>query len=125
MGFDNNWKLNRPWLECVENSMKCFLCTRHNMKNVWATIGCVSLRLDKIKEHESSTDHINSVAIEADQNNASKCTENMNNEVQNAIGDAIKVPYFMVQKNLPLDLFSSLMDLIVELGGDNLKKLIF
>jgi hypothetical protein len=49
----------------------------------------------------------------------------MNNEVQNAIGDAIKVPYFMVQNNLPLDLFSSLMDLIVELGGDNLKKLIF
>ena len=35
------------------------------MKNVWATTGCVSLRLDKIKEHESSTDHINSVAIEA------------------------------------------------------------
>ena len=40
------------------------------------------LRLDKIKEHESSTDHINSVAIEADQNNVSKCTENMNNEKQ-------------------------------------------
>ena len=48
----------------------------------------------------------------------------MNNEAQNAIGDAIKV-HFMVQKNLPLDLFSSLVDLIVELGGDNLKKLIF
>jgi hypothetical protein len=47
------------------------------------------------------------------------------NEAQNAIGDAIKVLYFMVQKNLPLDLFSSLVDLIVELGGDNLKKLIF
>jgi hypothetical protein len=68
VGFDNNWKLNRPWLECVENSMKCVLCTRHNMKNVWATTGCVSLRLDKIKEHESSTDHINSVSIEVDQN---------------------------------------------------------
>jgi hypothetical protein len=25
----------------------------------------------------------------------------------------------MVQKNLPLDLFSSLVDLIVELGGDH------
>jgi hypothetical protein len=36
VGFDNNWKLNRPWLECVENSMKCFLCTRHNMKNVYS-----------------------------------------------------------------------------------------
>jgi hypothetical protein len=95
------------------------------MKNVWATTGCVSLRLDKIKEHESSTDHINSVAIEADQNNVSKCTKNMNNEAQNAICDAIKVLYFMVQDNLPLDLFSSLVDLIVELGGDNMKKLIF
>jgi hypothetical protein len=47
----------------------------------------------------------------------------MNNEAQNAISDAIKVLYFMVQKNLPLDLFSSLVHLIVELGGDNLKKL--
>ena len=47
------------------------------------------------------------------------------NKAQNAIGDAIKVLYFMVQKNLPLDLFSSLVDLIVELGGDILKKLIF
>jgi hypothetical protein len=28
----------------------------------------------------------------------------------------------MVQDNLPLDLFSSLVDLIVELGGDNLKE---
>ena len=65
------------------------------------------LRLDKIKEHESSTDHINSVAIETDQNNASKCTKNMNSEAQNAIGDAIKVLYFMVQDNLPLDLFST------------------
>ena len=60
---------------------------------------------DKIKKHESRTDHINSVAIEADQNNASKFTENMNNEAQNAI----KVLYFMVQKNLPLDLISSLV----------------
>jgi hypothetical protein len=34
----------------------------------------------------------------------------MNNEAQNAIGDAIKVQYFMVQKNLPLDLFKSLGD---------------
>jgi hypothetical protein len=49
----------------------------------------------------------------------------MNNEAQNAIGDAINVVCFMVQNNLPLDLFSSLVDLIVELGGDNLKKLIF
>ena len=48
--------------------------------------------------------------------------ENMKNEAQNAIGDAIKVLHFMVQNNLPLDLFSSLVDLIVELGGDNLKK---
>ena len=47
----------------------------------------------------------------------------MNNEAQNAIDDAIKVLYFMVQKNLPLDLFSSLVDLIAELGGDNWKKL--
>ena len=29
----------------------------------------------------------------------------MNNEAQNAIGDAIKVLYFMVQNNLPLDVF--------------------
>jgi hypothetical protein len=48
--------------------------------------------------------------------------ENMKNEAQNAIADAIKVLHFMVQNNLPLDLFSSLVDLIVELGGDNLKK---
>jgi hypothetical protein len=39
------------------------------------------------------------------------------NEAQNAIDDAINVLYFMVQNNLPLDLFSSLVDLIVELGG--------
>ena len=45
----------------------------------------------------------------------------MNNEAQNAIDDAIKVLYFMVQKNPPL--FSSLVDLIAELGGDNWKKL--
>jgi hypothetical protein len=89
------------------------------------TCGSIQHLVSHHKEHESSTDHTNSVAIEADQNNASKCTENMNNEEQNAIGDAIKVLYFLVQKNLPLDLFSSLVDLIVELGGDNLKKLIF
>ena len=54
-----------------------------------------------------------------------KCIVTPLKEAQNAIGDAIKVLYFMVQNNLPLDLLSSLVDLIVELGGDNLKKLIF
>jgi hypothetical protein len=33
----------------------------------------------------------------------------MKNEAQNAIGDAIKVLHFMVQNNLPLDLFYFLL----------------
>lgn len=35
----------------------------------------------------------------------------------------MKVLYFIVQQNLSLDLFSDLVDLMIDLGSDNLKNL--
>ena len=66
IGFDHKWKLNRSWLECVENTMICLLCTKFKKKNIWATTGCKSLRLDVVKEHRRSSEHLNSVNLEVE-----------------------------------------------------------
>ena len=87
--------------------MICLLCTKFKKKNIWATTGCKSLRLDVVKEHEGSSEHLNSVNLEVENQNIEECNENMQRDSRKAIADALKVLYYIVNHNLPLDLFSN------------------
>ena len=48
---------------------------------------------------------------------------NINTSAMNAVKDALKVLFFMLQYNLALDLFSSLIDLCIDVGAQDLPKL--
>ena len=59
--------------------MSCALCTEFEKKNVWATTGCKTLRSDKVKEHEETSDHLNAITLKLEKENTKKCSENYNN----------------------------------------------
>lgn len=76
--FKESFKINRPWLVCkIEKthhdisyeSMYCKLCQKWNTSGancsmVWNKTGCMSMRLDVIKNHESSRMHKTAVELE-------------------------------------------------------------
>ena len=74
-----------------------------------------TLRTDKVKEHEETSDHLNAITLELEKENTQKCSESYNKDSHKAIADAVKVLY----NNLSLDIFSNLVDLVIELGGQN------
>ncbi|CAC5363253.1 unnamed protein product [Mytilus coruscus] len=102
--------------------MICLLCQKQSSVGVWSDIGCKTIRLDKIKEHEHCSEHLASVNRESEQENADKCNQKLNQNSRRAFKD-VKVIYYSVVHNLSLDLFSSLVDLNIELGSCNLNNL--
>lgn len=123
IGFDKTWQTNRQWLIFTDNSMNCSLCSEFQKKSAWATIGCKTVRLDKVKEHEEGSEHLNSVVLKLERELAKQFNDNMDKDSHKATTDALKVLFFMVKYNLPLDIFSSLVDLIIDVGSENLNKL--
>ncbi|XP_062585165.1 zinc finger protein 862-like [Saccostrea cucullata] len=139
MNFDPNWQINRPWLiNEVEYSsdgfsfdaMYCSLCRKwdtkgRNNSKVWNTTGCVSTRLDVVTKHESSEMHKDAVFKEMAMDKGIEAAfETMNKKEIQALKDAQKVLYFLIQHNLPyLTLYEPLMDLCIALGATNLQHL--
>lgn len=121
--FDSKWQYGRPWLKNIDDVMICQLCQKHSSVGVWSDTGCKTIRLDKIKEHEHCSEHLASVNRESEQENTDKCNQKINQNSRSAIKDALKVIYYLVEHNLSLDLFSSLVDLNIELGSCNLNNL--
>ena len=52
--------------------MICQLCPKHRSVGVWSDIGCKTIQLDKIKEHEHCF-----VNRESEQEKAEKCNQNL------------------------------------------------
>ena len=50
--FDEKWQQDRPWLQYTDNAMIGTLCKKHSKCGTWSSSGCVTLRLDTVKEHE-------------------------------------------------------------------------
>ncbi|CAC5392832.1 RPC1 [Mytilus coruscus] len=132
-GFDAAWLTAFTWLLVVKEPdssgnntdvMYCKLCKKHrtygyNGSKTWVDIG--SLR-DKIKEHQDSDQHKDALKQEVN-HTASDMTAKIATTAQKSIRDALKVLYFLISHNLPLDMFSSFIDLCIELGATNLGNL--
>ena len=91
-------------------------------QKTWVETGYRCLRRDKIKEHQESDQHKNALKAELNQT-VTNAAEQITNSSQKAIWDALRVLYYLISHNLPLDLFSSMVDLCVELGANNLSNL--
>jgi hypothetical protein len=135
MSFNPAWKTSRPWLEnTVEYSsdglsfdaMYFRLCKkwdtkRRNNSKVWNSVGCVSTRLDVVVKHEQSGMHKDAVFKEISQDHGVDAAFNeMNKKEIDALKDAQKVLYFLIQHHLPYKaLYGPLMDLCIDMGDTN------
>ncbi|CAG2237955.1 unnamed protein product [Mytilus edulis] len=118
-GFDTAWLTAFTWLLVVKepNSsgdmtdvMYCKLCKKHrtygyNGSKTWVDNGYRCLRRDKIKEHQDSDQHKDSLKQEVN-HTVSDMTAKISTTAQKSIRDALKVLYFLISHNLPLDMFS-------------------
>lgn len=62
--FQKGWKAHFPWLEYNEelDSMFCKECVKQKKKSVFSTVnGCQNFRIDNLRKHGSSTEHIAAV----------------------------------------------------------------
>lgn len=133
--FNPKWKEGRPWLRCCQetspdglnyDAMYCNLCTKWSkQRNVWVSVGCTSLRLDSINKHANSVQHKEAMSREvSSEADVQSMAEKMTSTEANALKDAQKVLYFLVQHKLPhTTLFKPLVELCCELGATYLPYL--
>jgi hypothetical protein len=60
--------------------------------------GCKTVRLDKVEEHEESSEHLNSVFLKLEREQAKQVNDNMDKDSHKAISDTLKEPavgYFL------------------------------
>lgn len=116
MRFYPKWQLGRPWLvNKVEfssdglsfDAMYCNLCqnwdtnVRNNSK-VWNSSGCVATRLDVVNRHEQSEMRKGTVFKEmAEDHGIDVALDKLQKKEFDALKDAQKVLYFLIEHNLP------------------------
>ena len=135
VGFGTEWQRDRPWLQhsteetedgsvSVILCLMCLMCRKFNSTGLnrsrkWVDIGCRSLRLDKVKEHENSSQHKNAVVASLTET-LDEVTDKIDDATYN-VTDATKVLQFLLTKNLPLSLFGELTDLCIAVGSKSLQ----
>lgn len=75
-----------------------------------------------MKDHENSAQHKSALSMSLS-NTTENLADKINSEAEIAIHDALKVLYFIISKNLPLDLFSDMTDLCISVGSQTLSNL--
>jgi hypothetical protein len=85
-------------------------------------VGYKLLCKDKVQSHQDSDQHKYSVTLDL-AHGFDDMASNINTSAMKAVKDALKVLFFMLQHNLALDLFSSLIDLCINVGAQDLPKL--
>ena len=132
VGFDSSWAIERPWVFCAEEDgvevLMCKLCTTHKPVGVgrrcWVDYGSRTLRKDALLLHEKSMQHRDAVrAAMSHKMELADGLASMESESQAATEDALKVLYFILRHNLPLDLFADIVELSVDLGASRLRNL--
>ena len=134
--FNPDWLNKYPWLQCKEEYsddghsfevMFCSLCKKWDTKGasgstVWNTVGCGSTRLDVVVKHETSVMHKEAVSLElSGDSNIDNMLRKDSSKEFDALIDAHKVLYFLVEHNLPIyTLYEPLIDLCIRLGATNL-----
>jgi hypothetical protein len=110
-----------------QDVMLCRLCRKHqshgsNGSKTWSNVGYKLLCKDKVQSHQDSDQHKYSVTLDL-AHGVDDMASNINTSAMKAVKDALKGLFFMLQHNLALDLFSSLIDLCIDVGAQDLPKL--
>ncbi|XP_060598671.1 E3 SUMO-protein ligase KIAA1586-like [Ruditapes philippinarum] len=117
VGFDQKWTENRPWLFVEKsdngqtNAMFCKLCQKHKSRGMngsvtWTEKGCVTIRKDKVTDHENSEMHKFSLRLETEEQLGihSAFSEKrlpMGEKEFEAVTCATKILHFLIKHNIP------------------------
>ena len=137
-GFNPAWQEEFPWLLFTNNekdgpSMFCTLCQKYNQvtkRKSWIEIPCCLFRRDKIREHQRSKCHLDSVQAESLAASA-KVTGGIKSALQNqvtvqrmALISALKCLYWLAKQEIAHHTkFSSLLELGKSIGCPYLGEL--
>ena len=104
IGFQTEWTHDRPWLYSTSEqgedgeeriAMMCRLCKETNnssesaRKRVWVNAGCVTLRKDKVEEHERSHLHQEAIKTRLRQQQMTTGVEKQISSASAAVTDAL------------------------------------
>ena len=116
----------------VEKGMLCSLCKDFKMSGrngliAWAGGGFKTLRLDKVKEHEKGSKHLDALKLQADlersKTMSDQLVEMQSNEVK-TIAYALKAIYWLIKRSIAHTTnFESLIELVIDLGCKELQNL--
>ena len=131
--FNLTWLETFPWLKYSSNNDKnillCESCIKHHDQSTkfknspWIKKDCVTIRLDKIRDHNKSQMHTAAIAAEASL--FRKNEEEENSKSFKAVLTAMKCMEFLVKHNLPhVSLFEEFINFAIdELESPLLKPL--
>ena len=136
IGFDNVWTTDRPWLIKVVqtdedgvsfDSMMCTICRDNsvngaNGSTAWSKNGYRTLRLDKVKEHEKSSQHREATQTALAAKEMETSTRNVFTVNELATQDAFKVLHYLVVNNYPLSSFQTQIQLCKDTGSESLAR---
>ena len=112
--FKIKWLSEFSWLRYDDDNKKifCVICTRHKMKNKFATEGAANIsKKSAVKEHAKCKDHNEAEKLEI----ARIQTESMQNQIFSSDANVkhiiviMRAVYFLSKKDLPLRPFPPLL----------------
>ena len=112
--FSAKWQTVNPWLQIKDDKMYCNLCVSANKKNAF-TRGCTNFKTSALKEHTETADHRASAQVPRLKKNIDKLNKKALSEKEKGIITCLKVTLWMVNENLAITKFSSLMQLLQDL----------
>ena len=74
-------------------------------KKAWIDVPCQTLRFDKLQDHENSVMHKFAVKAEVWQKAMQKASAKQSSAAKDAAQDVLHVICYLIEHNLPLDLF--------------------
>ncbi len=125
--FQQKWRaVYGQWLHYDDDKriMYCDICRQLKFTNAMA-VGTTNLKTTTIQRHVSSDDHQRALLAPQEQNNFQTAVSSALSKEESGIVACMKVVYWMAKEAVPLSKYSSLMELLRELGTPNMDALKF
>lgn len=115
--WNPSWAFKYPWLYCEKRNGKevmfCKICKNANSYSVWTTTGSEWLKEDCIERHQQSKKHTTAINVKnSDQLTIKESFMQQMNHNQALIICCMRNVYYLTQRNIALNNYESLCDLI-------------
>lgn len=121
-----DWKKDYPWLTFDSNKklMFCTVCLSVGPhRNNAFVVGCDNFRKSTVRDHVTTKCHIHSVAAPRHRENQETCQKVVFSKQEKGMATAVRAVHWMVQEDLALSKYTSLMQLLQESGCPDIEAL--